>query len=62
MTNVQTPVTAPAPVAGLTEEVEAMLNPAEQEGRFHNDAECAGLILKAGAELLAPPPPRPKKR
>ncbi|AJE81390.1 MULTISPECIES: hypothetical protein [Streptomyces] len=52
---------APVRAEELTEDVEALLNPAEADGEFHDSAECAALLLVAGALLLSPPTPRPKK-
>lgn len=46
----------------LTEDVEALLNPAEPDGVFRDSSECAALLLIGGALLLSPPTPRPKKR
>jgi 3-oxoacyl-[acyl-carrier-protein] synthase III len=45
----------------LATEVEALLDTAEPEGAFDNSAECAALLLLAGALLLSPPEPKPKK-
>ncbi|MFJ3698839.1 hypothetical protein ACIPW9_32755 [Streptomyces sp. NPDC090052] len=47
----------------LDEDVEAALNPGEAEGVFRDSRECASLALigGAGALLLSPPTPRPKK-
>lgn len=53
-------LTAPATEA-LTEDVEALLNPAEPDGVFRDSSECAALLLVAAAALLSPPAPRPKK-
>jgi hypothetical protein len=45
----------------LTDDVEALLNPAEAEGAFRDGAECSLLLLLLGAVLLSPPAPRPKR-
>ncbi|MBB1256412.1 hypothetical protein [Streptomyces alkaliterrae] len=45
----------------LETEVEAALNPGEAEGFYRDTRECLGLLLVAGAALLSPPTPRPKK-
>ncbi|GAB3644318.1 hypothetical protein [Streptomyces sparsus] len=45
----------------LETDVEAALNPAEADGTFRDSRECAALLLIAGAALLSPPTPRPKK-
>ncbi|MFX4294460.1 MULTISPECIES: hypothetical protein [Streptomyces] len=42
-------------------DVEEALNPTEAEGTFRDSRECAALLLLAGALLLSPPTPRPKK-
>lgn len=44
-------------------DVEAALDPAEQDGVFRDSRECAGLALHSGGGhlLLSPPTPRPKK-
>ncbi|KIF75868.1 hypothetical protein QR77_22205 [Streptomyces sp. 150FB] len=47
--------------AELATQVEAMLETAEPDGSFRNTTECAALLLFAGAVLLAPPSPKPKK-
>lgn len=60
MTSTQS-LTAPTTEA-LTEDVEALLNPAEPDGVFRDSSECAALLIFAGAVLLSPPTPRPKKR
>lgn len=54
------PLTAPTREA-FTEDVEALLNPVEPDGVFRDSSECAALLLVAGALLLSPPTPRPKK-
>jgi tellurite resistance protein len=48
-------------VKSLESEVEAALNPAEADGEFRDSRECAALLLIAGALLLSPPSPKPKK-
>jgi hypothetical protein len=55
------PVAAPT-AETLTDEVEALLNAPEPGGVFRDSSECAGLLLVAGAALLSPPTPRPKKQ
>ncbi|MBW1603749.1 hypothetical protein JJV70_16865 [Streptomyces sp. JJ66] len=55
------PTATPATREALTQDVDALLNPAEAEGVYRDSSECAALLLLAGAVLLAPPPPRPKK-
>ncbi|MBB1243934.1 hypothetical protein GL263_10250 [Streptomyces durbertensis] len=45
----------------LEEDVEAALNPGEAQGYYRDTRECAALLLIAGAALLSPPAPRPKK-
>ncbi|WP_299540437.1 hypothetical protein [uncultured Streptomyces sp.] len=47
----------------IDEELEAALNPGEVEGFYRDSRECAALALVggAGALLLSPPTPRPKK-
>ncbi|MBB0243802.1 hypothetical protein FNQ90_06700 [Streptomyces alkaliphilus] len=45
----------------LETDVEAALNPTEADGVFRDSRECAALLLLAGALLLSPPTPRPKK-
>ncbi|MEO3752447.1 hypothetical protein [Streptomyces sp. B6B3] len=62
MVKVTTPTTATTSLAGLTDDVEALLDPVEPQGHISYDAECGALLLAAGAALLAPPAPRPKKR
>jgi hypothetical protein len=46
----------------LTEDVEALLEPAEPEGVFRDSSECLALLVLEGGLLLSPPTPRPKKR
>ncbi|MDK1472660.1 hypothetical protein QNO07_04335 [Streptomyces sp. 549] len=45
----------------LEMDVDAALNPAEADGTYRDSRECAALLLLAGALLLSPPTPRPKK-
>jgi hypothetical protein len=48
-------------VKALEADVEAALNAPEAEGTYRDSRECAGLLLIAGAALLSPPTPKPKK-
>ncbi|MFG2226666.1 hypothetical protein [Streptomyces sp. NPDC048644] len=63
MLPIETRTGVTAPTEELLEDVEALLNPAEADGTFHDSAECAALLLGGGAGggLLSPPTPRPKK-
>jgi hypothetical protein len=47
--------------ADLADEVEALLDAVEPEATFRNSIECSSLGLLAGAALLSPPTPKPKK-
>ncbi|GGK09438.1 hypothetical protein GCM10011583_46790 [Streptomyces camponoticapitis] len=44
-------------------DIDAVLSPSEAEGTYRDSRECAALALVggAGAVLLSPPTPRPKK-
>lgn len=45
----------------LVPDVEAALNPVEADGVYRDSRQSALLLLAAGAVLLSPPTPRPKK-
>lgn len=51
--------TTDAPALG--QDVEALLNQPEPEGIYRETERCAALLLLAGALLLSPPTPRPKR-
>ncbi|GAA4686910.1 hypothetical protein GCM10023347_47980 [Streptomyces chumphonensis] len=55
------PLTDQATREALAQDVDAALNATEADGTFRDTSECAGLLLLAGAVLLSPPAPRPKK-
>ncbi|MFJ4840795.1 hypothetical protein [Streptomyces sp. NPDC088746] len=61
MVPVETPCDLSTDTGRLAAQVEALLDPQETEGVFHDSPECNSLLLTAGAVLLSPPTPRPKK-
>ncbi|QHY95901.1 hypothetical protein SSPS47_12310 [Streptomyces sp. S4.7] len=48
---------------GLDVDIDAVLSPSEAEGTYRDSRECAALALAAGAGavLLSPPTPRPRR-
>ncbi|MFI7099342.1 hypothetical protein ACIBK8_08285 [Streptomyces sp. NPDC050161] len=61
MLPIETRAGVTAPTEELVQDVEALLNPTEADGTFHDSAECAALLLGKGSGLLSPPTPLPKK-
>ncbi|WP_037077227.1 hypothetical protein [Pseudonocardia spinosispora] len=43
-------------------DIEAALDPVEVDGVYRDTIRCAPLASMAGAVLLSPPAPRPKKK